>query len=164
MLKMIANRRDRRSILRNEPSFAVVSLIFDLFLFLRMIRRTIFGIGVGRGVGTRWLYVQGKCTCVEELTFSIFVRHHAFQHLPSTWVKFTKTGSPVRLARTPDEVLSCLVHYLGGQHSHDSHLHLTTMFGNPVYLRWWAATSTLIPGSWQIDKAEGNQLILTGDS
>ena len=48
--------------------------------------------------------------------------------------------------------------------SQDSHVHLTAMFGNPVYLRWWAATSTLIPGSWQIDTAEGNQLILTADS
>ena len=141
-----------------EPRGASPRLIAPTYL-----PRTIFGIGVGRGVGTRWLYVQGKCTCVEELTFSIFVLYHAFQHLPSTWVKFTKTGSPVRLARTPDEVLSCLVHYLGSQHSQDSHLHLTTMFGNPVYLSWWAATSTLIPGSWQIEKAEGNQLILTGD-
>ena len=152
------------NILRNEPSFAVVSLIFDLFLFLRKIRRTIFGIGEGRGVGTRWLYVRGRCTCVEELTLSIFVRHHAFQHLPSTCVRFTKAGSPVRLARTPDEVLSCIVHYLGGQHSQDSHVHLTAMFGNPVYLGWWAATSTLIPGSWQIDTAEGNGLRLTADS
>ena len=50
------------------------------------------------------------------------------------------------------------------KHSQDSHLHLTTMFCNPVYLRCWAATSTLIPGSWQIEKAEGNQLILTRDS
>ena len=149
--------------MRNEPLFAVVSLIFDLFLFLQRIRRTMFGIGVGRGVGTRWLYAQGKCTGVEDLTVSIFVRYHAFQHVLSTLVKFTKAGSPVRLARPPDEVLSCLVHYLGGQHSQDSHLHLPTMFGNPVYLRWWAATSTLIPGSWQIEKADGNQLILTGD-
>ena len=86
--KMIANCQDHgmpaHKILRNEPSFAVVSLIFDLFLFLRKIRRTFFGIGEGRGVGTRWLYVRGKCTCVEGLTFSIFVFHHAFQHLLST--------------------------------------------------------------------------------
>ena len=70
----------------------------------------------------------------------------------------------MRLARKPDEVLSCFVHSLGCQHSQDSHVHLTGMFGNQVYLRWWAATSTLIPGSWQIDTAEGNQLTLTGDS
>ena len=152
------------NILRNKPSFAVVSLIFDLFLFLRKLRCTTFKIVEGEGVGTRGLYVRGKCTCIEELTFSIFVRHHASQHLPSKWIKFTNPGSPVRLARTPDEVLLCLVHYLGGQHSQDSHVHLTAMFGNPVYLRCWAATSTLIPRSWQIDTAEGDQLILTGDS